>query len=222
MKLKVEFEKKFQNFSLNSSWEVHNDITVFWGNSGHGKTLTLKTIAGISNPDRGKITLGNRTFFDSHNNINTPPQERSVGYVFQDLALFPHLNVFQNITLGIPKNKRDHVSKNILPQFELEGLKYNKIHTLSGGQKQRAAIARALAKKPEILLLDEPFSSLDYNLKKKMYHLINQVKENFNIPILIVTHDKNEAAKLADNVIFFGPGKSRKISQTNHHFFNNL
>jgi molybdate transport system ATP-binding protein len=187
-----------------------NDLTELFGYSGAGKSMTLQIIAGLIEPDEGIVVSDGRVFFDSSSNINIPPQERSIGYVFQDLALFPHMTVAQNIQYGgkgLPKNEKKGLAAEMIEQFRLQGLDNKLPSEVSGGQKQRVAFARALMRKPTMLLLDEPFSALDNPLRLEMRGLLKEVRSEFNIPVVLVTHDITEALTMADRLIVYSGGK---------------
>ena len=169
MSLSVDIEKKVGAFHLRCAFEAENETMALLGASGCGKSMTLRCIAGILRPDRGKIVLNGRTLFDSEKHIDLPPQERRVGYLFQQYALFPHMTVEKNILAGTREGtrteRRDAVQK-IMRTLGLEELAKRLPGQLSGGQQQRAALARILVGKPELLLLDEPFSALDEHINR--------------------------------------------------------
>ena len=178
MSLKVHIKKDYGSFKLNVDFETSHAPLAILGSSGSGKSLTLKCIAGIEKPDEGYIELNGRVLFDSEKKINLTPQQRKVGYLFQNYALFPNMNVVQNIMCGLThyqckkgstlKQKYEEKLRKVvefLEFFQLKGLEKHKPHQLSGGQQQRVALARILASQPEVLLLDEPFSALDEHLR---------------------------------------------------------
>ena len=174
----VDIEKNFGKFNLRSKFEFDNEVMGLLGASGSGKSLTLKCIAGIEKPDKGRIVLNDRVLFDSEKKINISPKDRKIGYLFQDYALFPNMNVYENIKVGI--RERENFDKLIMEKLEemrISYLKDKKINEISGGEKQRVALARLLINKPEIILLDEPFSALDDYLKWKIevYRLCNEI-----------------------------------------------
>jgi iron(III) transport system ATP-binding protein len=181
-------------------------ITTILGESGSGKTTLLKIIAGLLRPDSGEIFLGEKIFFDKDHYI--PCEKRRFGYVPQDGALFPNLNVFSNITFGL--KKKDRKSKDIydlLNKVELTHLQHRMPYQLSGGQKQRVALARALAIRPELILLDEPFSSLDANLRNDVRLEVKGILNEFNTTAILVTHDQDEALSVSDSVAILKKGK---------------
>lgn len=210
MSLVVDIEKDFGTFFLKVNIEQQNGVLGFLGESGCGKSITLKCIAGIEKPDRGKIILDGRVFFDSENNINIPPQQRKVGYLFQNYALFPHMTIKENIEvglLGLKKYDKEKIVKEYLKKMKLDGFENRYPHQLSGGQKQRIAFARALACSPDILLLDEPFSALDYHLKSNMENELIEIIKDFKGNIVYVTHDINECYRVCDDIVVFNKGK---------------
>ena len=209
MSLIVDIEKDFGSFSLKVNIEQENGVLGFLGESGCGKSMTLKCIAGIVKPDKGKIILNGRVLFDSEKKINLPPQERKVGYLFQNYALFPHMTIKENIEIGLQnlsKSEKDKITKQYLKKMKLEGFESRYPHQLSGGQKQRIAFARALACNPDILILDEPFSALDYHLKSNMENELIEIIKEFSGHIVYVTHDISECYRICDDIVVFSKG----------------
>lgn len=210
MGLSVSLKKKIKGFTLDAAWEIGDELAVLFGYSGSGKSLTLQMIAGLLRPDEGVVRSNSKTYFNSSAGVDTPPWLRSFGYVFQDLALFPHMTVFGNIIFGAPEMSKDEkVSKaeEMIKAFKLTGLEKRYPSEISGGQKQRAAFARALIRQPDVLLLDEPFSALDYPLRLEMRGFLQEIRERFGIPVILVTHDFDEASSLADKIIVYSHGK---------------
>ena len=190
MSLSVDIEKKLGAFHLRSQFEAPDETMALLGASGCGKSMTLKCIAGIVTPDRGRIVLGGRVLFDSEKKINLPPQQRRVGYLFQQYALFPNMSVEQNILCGIrsgDKAEKRRVLAGKIRMFRLEGLEKKHPAQLSGGQQQRVALARILCSEPEAILLDEPFSALDSYLKWNLEIELADLLATFNGPILWVS-----------------------------------
>ncbi|PTM59889.1 ABC transporter ATP-binding protein [Desmospora activa] len=184
------------------------EILTLLGPSGCGKTSTLRMIAGFEKPDFGRIRIGEKTVFDPNTWI--PPEDRGVGMVFQDYALFPHLTVEKNVAFGLQKLKRSERSKRVQEVLALVGLEgYHKRypHQLSGGQQQRIALARALAPHPHVILLDEPFSNLDVHLKSQMRREIRQIIRETGITAIFVTHDQKDALALSDQVAVMQAGQ---------------
>ena len=214
MGLAVELRKKVNGFALDVAWEIGNELAVLFGFSGAGKSLSLQLIAGLLTPDDGRVQLGGEVYFDSSQGLNVPPQRRSFGYLFQDLALFPHMRALENVLYGangIPKGERLDRARRILKAFHLEGLELKFPAELSGGEKQRVAFARALIRNPAVLLLDEPFSSLDNPLRLEMRRFLVEVRKEFGIPVVLVTHDLIEACTLADRMIVYSRGRIAQV-----------
>ncbi|MCX5886096.1 MAG: selenium-dependent molybdenum cofactor biosynthesis protein YqeB [Proteobacteria bacterium] len=210
MGLSVHLQKALGRFTLDVAWEIGNELAVIFGPSGSGKSLTLQLLAGLMKPDQGFIRVDGKTFFDSMVKSVVPPQDRSFGYVFQDLALFPHMTVEENIRYGAaehPRSLRDKRMREMLDIFHLDGLEKKLPSEISGGQKQRVAFARALIRKPDVLLLDEPFTSLDTSLRLEMRNVLKDIWSEFNVPVILVTHDIFDARALADTVIVYADGK---------------
>lgn len=203
MSLLVDIEKRFDNFTLSAAFKS-DGITGLLGASGCGKTLTLKCIAGIERPDRGRIILNGMTLFDSERGINLPPQQRHVGYLFQSYALFPNMTVKQNILCGLyhekeKKRKAERLSKTVA-MMGIEALMSLCPHQLSGGQAQRVALARILVGEPQILMLDEPFSALDSHLRERLQMELHDLLREFGKDVLLVTHSREEAFRLCEEL----------------------
>jgi molybdate transport system ATP-binding protein len=206
--------KKVDGFTLEAEWAIQEELAVLFGFSGAGKSMTLQMIAGLMTPERGRIILGDEVLFDGHTGINLSPQDRSIGYVFQDLALFPHMTVWGNIAYGLRgPSKKDGAVKvaEMIEIFHLEGLEKKRPAAISGGQQQRVALARALIRQPKLLLLDEPFSALDSPLRAEMQDFLKIIKQEFNIPVILVTHDLSEAYSLADRLIIYSQGRISQV-----------
>lgn len=198
--LEVQIYKKLAEFDLDVSFQVDDNILGFMGASGSGKSMTLKCIAGIETPDQGRIVLNGRVLFDSEKKINVPIQKRNVGYMFQSYALFPNMNVYENISVGLRTRKVkdvDIVVQKVMQQFRIFELASRYPKQLSGGQRQRVALARLMAYEPDVLLLDEPFSALDEDLRED---LLQKLKSELQIskPVIFVSHDKEEVNELCD------------------------
>jgi len=176
--------------------------TVLWGPSGAGKSTLLNAIAGLIVPDAGVITLGSETLFSFHDGVDVPPHRRRIGYVFQDLALWPHLMVIDQVRLvGQGVGLDVAAASRILESVGLESMARRRPGQLSGGEQQRLAIARALAGKPAVLLLDEPFSSVDRPVRSFLYELIRAVSPGIAGPTIYVTHDAEDAESLAEHTV---------------------
>lgn len=198
--LEVQIYKKLAEFDLDVSFQVNDNILGLMGASGSGKSMTLKCIAGIETPDQGRIVLNNRVLFDSEKKINVPIQKRNVGYMFQSYALFPNMDVYENISVGLRARKVkdvDIVVQKVMQQFRIFELASRYPKQLSGGQRQRVALARLMAYEPDVLLLDEPFSALDEDLKED---LLRELKSELQIskPVVFVSHNKEEVNELCD------------------------
>ena len=211
MVLSVDIEKTLGDFHLRVRFEAEREIMALLGASGCGKSMTLKCIAGIQRPDRGRIVLGDRVLFDSEAGINLPPQKRRVGYLFQQYALFPNMTVEQNILAGArggTRPERRATVAEMVRTFRLEGLEKLRPSQLSGGQQQRVALARILAGQPELLLLDEPFSALDEHLKWQLELELSDTLKAFPGGVLFVSHSRDEVYRLCDTVCVLTDGKS--------------
>jgi len=183
------------------------EVLALVGPSGAGKSTVLRCIAGLQIPQQGLIKCKGHTWFESAKKLNKTPQQRRVGMVFQNYALFPHLTVAENIKLALDNGKDgNEQSKRLLEQVNLSGLEQRYPNQLSGGQQQRVAIARALARQPEVLLLDEPFSAVDKVTRRKLYMELNTLRRQLDMPVILVTHDLDEAAMLADSLCVIHQG----------------
>ncbi|BEU87512.1 sulfate/molybdate ABC transporter ATP-binding protein [Selenomonas sp. TAMA-11512] len=213
MKLLVDIEKKLRNFSLRVAFEADREVLSLLGASGCGKSMTLKCIAGIETPDRGRIVLGDIVLYDSEKRINLPPQERHVGYLFQNYALFPHMTLAENIRFVIrgDKKKKEQIVREEIARFSLDGLEDAYPVALSGGQQQRAAFARMLATRPKLLMLDEPFSALDSYLRWNLERELKKIIEDYGATALLVSHDRGEAYRLSDRIAVIEKGHIEAI-----------
>jgi len=221
MPLEVDIQKTFvsaeRRFTLDVAFTATTQRVVLFGPSGTGKSLTLQAIAGLLRPDEGKITLHGNALFDSKLNVDLKPQARKVAYLFQDYALFPHLNVRQNIGFGLqrgwfnPRARSSHAQIDYwLDALELRGVAGNFPAQLSGGQKQRVALARALVAQPQLLLLDEPFSALDSTLRQRMRLELSDLQTRLDIPMVLITHDPDDVAAFGDQVVQISDGRVRE------------
>lgn len=207
--LDVDIQKKLEFFELDIKFTVGNGLLAIQGMSGSGKTTILNCISGIKTADKGHIRLNNKIFFSSNDNINMKIKDRNVGYVFQNYALFPHMTVKENILFGVDKKNINYEKElsYISDMMKIRHLMDKYPSEISGGEKQRVAFARAMIIRPDILLLDEPFSALDEDLKEDIYKDLLNIKKSQNIPIILITHNKNEAKILADKIIYIHNGK---------------
>ena len=203
-----------RRFDLAVRFASNVPFAALYGPSGAGKTLTLQAIAGLLRPTQGHIRLDGRTLFDSAQSINVPTPQRRVGYLPQNYALFPHLSVQENIAFGLKSwrkrsllaNEQAHI-QTMLDNFGLSALAHSRPATLSGGQQQRVALARALACQPQVLLLDEPFAALHSGLRQNLREELAQVRRQWGIPALMITHDVDDVLSLADVAFVFEAGQ---------------
>lgn len=182
-------------------------ITTLFGPSGGGKSTVLRCLAGLEKPEQGRITFGKQTWFDAERRICVRPQVRAIGYLFQDYALFPHLSVAGNVGYGLAKGERTRQLPAMLSRFGLSEFTDRKPHQISGGQQQRVALARVLARKPKLLLLDEPLSALDAVVRKRTRAELLKSLREFQIPVLMVTHDFEEAEEMSDRIVILHEGR---------------
>ena len=209
MSLYVDIEKRLGGFHLRVKVETDGEVLALLGASGCGKSMTLKCIAGVETPDRGKIVLNGRTLFDSEKKINLPPQKRRVGYLFQQYALFPNMTAAQNITCALrhlPHGEKSARLAELVKTFRLEGLEHLRPAQLSGGQQQRVALARIFASRPEALLLDEPFSALDSYLRWQLELSLMDTLQSYAGDVLFVSHSRDEVYRLCQSVCVLSGG----------------
>ena len=222
MSLEVTIAKRFEGFTLHADFAAGNTATAILGASGCGKSMTLRCIAGIVKPDSGRIVLDGRVLFDSEKGIDLPPQQRNVGLLFQNYALFPNMTVEQNILCALKKEKDPAARKaacgSALRAMRLEELAHRLPSELSGGQQQRAALARILAGRPRILMLDEPFSALDSYLREEVEGEVGSLLSNFDGTALLVTHDRDEAYRLCREMIVMDSGEVLRAGTTKEVF----
>ena len=216
MSLQVDVRKSFgPTFALDVSFEVEaaDETLALLGPSGCGKSMTLKCIAGIVTPDEGRIVLNGRVLFDSATGVNLRPQERRVGYLFQNYALFPNMTVEQNIAVGVlgkGKEERARIVARQVAAFRLDGLQKKRPAQLSGGQQQRVALARIMASEPELLLLDEPFSALDGYLRWQLELELTDTLRAFPGGTVYVSHNRDEVYRMCDSVCVISQGRSEQ------------
>ncbi len=197
-------------FTLDVDFTADVGMTVLFGASGAGKSLTLDCIAGFSRPDQGQILLGNRILFDAPSGVNVSPGKRECGYVFQNYALFPHMTLRENLAFAAerrPRLERHRRVNEMMERFQLTGLAGRRPCEVSGGERQRCSIARALIAAPQLLLFDEPTRGLDASLRGDFYALIRELRADLKIPFLLVTHDLDEAVALGDRMLLFQQGR---------------
>ena len=218
MSLHIDINKNLSSFNLDVSMESKGGIIGFLGASGSGKSMTLKCIAGLEKPSKGKIVINDKVLFDSQEKINVKTRDRKVGFLFQNYALFPHMTIKDNIEIGldkVSKAEKSKLSSNYIKKFGLEGLENRYPWQLSGGQQQRVALARALITSPDILLLDEPFSALDNHLRASMERELVEILKDYKGTVVFVTHDIAEAYRVCDKIIVFDGGKANDIRDKN-------
>lgn len=209
--LEVKIKKKLNNFTLDIDFKTDDDVLGLIGESGCGKSMTLKCIAGIETPDEGRIILGDQVLYDSDKKINIKPQDRHIGYLFQNYALFPQMSVKKNVIVSVNKKYKDNEKldkvDSILEFLNIKQLENRYPSELSGGEKQRVAFARLMVNEPDFLLLDEPFSSLDsflkWNIAKEFKNTVQRIKKKS----IFVTHNINELYYLCKNAIVISNGK---------------
>ena len=209
MSLYVDMEKRLGSFHLRVQFETGGEVLALLGASGCGKSMTLKCIAGVETPDRGRIVLNGRTLFDSEKKIDLPPQKRRVGYLFQQYALFPNMTAAQNIACALrnlPRGARDARVAELVKTFRLEGLEKLRPSQLSGGQQQRVALARIFAGQPEALLLDEPFAALDSYLRWQLELSLMDTLQAYAGDVLFVSHSRDEVYRLCQSVCVLSGG----------------
>lgn len=215
--LECRIKKDFKNFKLDVDFSMEEETLALLGASGSGKSLTLKSIAGLIKPDWGKIVLNGRTLFDSEAKINLSPQERKVGYLFQDYALFPNFTIKDNIKCGLRDDNMEMVDK-VIKELHIDHIKDKYPNQVSGGEKQRTALARILVNQAEILLLDEPFSAIDSFLKDKIEDEVLNLIRKYKIETILVSHNKEESYRLSDSIVAINSGKNEAKVETDHFF----
>ena len=205
MALRVCIKKKLNYFDLDINFSCFpEELLAMIGPSGSGKTSIIRMIAGLETPDEGRISYGNEVWFDSSQKIYVAPQKRHLGYVFQDYTLFPHLTLRENAAFATRNRKR---ADDLLDMFGISHLRDRKPNMVSGGERQRCAICQTLAHNPRVLLLDEPFSALDFMNRRKLREDVKLLRNKMIFPVIYVTHDIAEAFALADNLLPIVEGK---------------
>lgn len=217
-RLIVQIKKKLGDFLLDVNFQVGTKKLALLGPSGAGKTLVLRCIAGVETPDEGRIILDGRILFDSAKKINLKPQQRKIGYMFQDYALFPTMTVEENIKAGMGRISDAKRLREYIDTFKLSGLEKHLPAQLSGGQKQRVAMARMIANNPEAILLDEPFSAMDNELKRELCSEMSAYLQSANIPVVFVSHNLDEVNKMCDTVINIREGKLQEAEEAKENF----
>lgn len=222
MSLEVDIEKRLGAFHLQTAFTCGAGVLGILGASGCGKSMTLKCVAGIEKPDRGRIVLDGRVLFDSEKGINLPPQKRRVGYLFQNYALFPSMTVRQNIlcALHFEKDRRRRAVKadEILDLLQIRHLGPLRPSALSGGQAQLVALGRILVNTPDLLMMDEPFSALDAHLRLRLQMEIKALLADYGRGVIMVTHDRDEAFRLCDRLGVMADGRMLSVKGTRERF----
>jgi molybdate transport system ATP-binding protein len=211
VRLRCTLERRSESFQLDVDFDAPPGVTILFGPSGSGKSTTLRAIAGLVRPDSGRIALGDQVWLDRERRIDLPPQERRVAYVFQSLALFPHMTAVGNVCYGIdralPRPERRERARALLDKLGVGHLADRRPRTFSGGEAQRVALARAMAMTPRVILLDEPFSALDRKLRIQLATLVRSLVDELGLPLLQVTHNVGEARALGDRVLRMEAGQ---------------
>lgn len=207
MAVEIEIHKQLDGFALDTAFCADDGPMALLGASGSGKSMTLRCIAGVERPDSGRIVVNGRVLFDSARGIDLPPQKRQVGLLFQHYALFPDMTVYQNLRCGARRTGRAADLDALLERFDLQGLADRLPCELSGGQQQRVALARILASRPQLLLLDEPFSALDPALRWRVTQQVADVIAGFSGTTILVSHDREEVYRLTDQIAVMNSGR---------------
>ena len=220
MTISIKIEKKLKGFTLKTEFDSRTSSVGILGASGSGKSMTLRCIAGIEKPDRGRIVINGKTVFDSEKKIDLSPQERRVGYLFQNYALFPAMTVKENICCGFrgKKTEREERVRDFIKRYQLEGLGNRYPSQLSGGQQQRVALARMMIGEPEAILLDEPFSALDGYLKDILQKDMQEFLKDYKGDMLMVTHSRDEAFRFCRELMLLKEGKTLTFGETRKIF----
>ena len=221
--IEVRIEKDLGSFRLDTEFSAGDEVLALLGGSGSGKSLTLRCIAGVETPDRGRIVVDDVVFFDSEKHINLTPRQRKVGLLFQNYARFPTMTVRQNVMTGVrtgSRTEKQAAALEAIDRYELRGLEGRYPHQLSGGQQQRAALARILVGNPRILMLDEPFSALDAHLRDQMEREVLGLLRGFGGTAIMVSHSRDEVFRMADRVAVFDNGRIDALGEK-HAVFRN-
>ncbi|MBD0723917.1 molybdenum ABC transporter ATP-binding protein [Flavobacterium sp. L1I52] len=223
----IQIQKKLQSATgemlLNLDFEIReNEFVTLYGASGSGKTTTLRMISGLTQADKGIITVNNENWLDTNKKNQLPPQKRNIAYVFQDYALFPNMSVRENLNYALEKGQDKSIVEELLALMELQHLQHQKPAQLSGGQKQRVALARALVRRPKILLLDEPLSAVDQEMRIKLQDYILQAHRKYQLTTILVSHDIAEIYKMSDKVIVLENGIISKNGSPDEVFSSRL
>ena len=222
MSISVEIHKKLDTFDLDVSFHSTSRRIGILGASGCGKSMTLKSIAGIETPDDGKITVEGRTLFDKKEKVNLKPQKRNVGYLFQNYALFPTMTVEKNIAAGLKGSRQENAARvrQMVEKFQLGGLEKRLPGQLSGGQQQRVALARIMAYEPDVILLDEPFSALDMHLRDRLQQELMEMLADYKGTVVMVSHNRDELYRFSEEMVVIDEGHVAAAGETKELFQN--
>lgn len=222
MSIKVQIQRKLDSFLLDISFQSESRRIGILGASGCGKSMTLKSIAGIETPDQGHIEVEGRTLFDREGRINLKPQKRNVGYLFQNYALFPTLTVEKNIAAGLKGSRQESEARvrEMVEKFQLQGLEKRLPGQLSGGQQQRVALARIMAHEPDVILLDEPFSALDMYLKDRLQQELMDMLADYRGTVIMVSHNRDELYRFSEELLIIDQGHIAAAGETKELFRN--
>lgn len=224
--IEISLHKKLKSSSGDMILDVELNIAkeklvTLYGKSGAGKTSFLKIIAGLLNPDRGFIKVDDSIWLDTDKDLNLRPQKRNIGFVFQEYALFPNMTVKENLMFALAKDQNKKIINELIEIVDLGNLQNRKPNTLSGGQKQRVALARALVQKPQILMLDEPLSALDQEMRNKLQQYVLEVHKEYKLTTILISHDISEIIKMSDYLIEIDHGKIINQGLPTEIFTNN-
>ena len=222
MEIRVNIKKKIGDFKLNIDFQSSSGRIGILGASGCGKSMTLKCIAGIETPDEGEIYIGEQALFDSKSRVKLKPQERRIGYLFQNYALFPTMTVAKNIEAGLKGTKKEKKKRvqEMIEKFRLSGLEERLPSELSGGQQQRVALARIMAYSPEVILLDEPFSALDVFLKDQLQRELKEMLSDYPGVVILVSHSRDEIYRFSEELLIIDKGRNVIHGKTKDIFEN--
>ena len=222
MSLSVDIKKKFPNFTLDMHFSLSGRRVGILGASGCGKSMTLRSIAGIFQPDEGRIVLGDRVLYDSARRVDLKPQVRNIGYLFQNYALFPNMTVRENIMAGLSGSKDAKMvrANEMIAKFGLNSLEDRLPRQLSGGQQQRCALARIMAYRPDVILLDEPFSALDWYLRDRMQRELSDMLRDYEGMVIMVSHDRDEIFRFSEELLIVDAGHVIRQGATREVFSN--
>ncbi len=222
MRLSVDIKKKFPNFTLDMHFSLSGRRVGILGASGCGKSMTLRSIAGIFQPDEGRIVLGDRVLYDSARRVDLKPQVRNIGYLFQNYALFPNMTVRENIMAGLSGSKNTKMARanEMIAKFGLSSLEDRLPGQLSGGQQQRCALARIMAYRPDVILLDEPFSALDWYLRDRMQRELSDMLRDYEGMVIMVSHDRDEIFRFSEELLIVDAGHVIRQGATREVFSN--